>query len=72
MNARKRLEDLEARARQRPSVGPSGARRRMVGHLYRLAASRRGELSPDEAAEVEADNAAVRQRLASRRGEGGR
>lgn len=69
VNARKRLEDLEARAR--PSAGPSDARRRMVAHLYRLAAWRRGELGPEEAAEAEADNAAARARLASRRGEGG-
>ncbi len=70
-NVQRRLEVLEARARQRPSAGPSDARWRMVEHLGRVAAWRRGELGPDEAAEVEAESAAMRERLASRRREGG-
>jgi hypothetical protein len=44
----------------------------MVEHLDRVAALRRGELGPEEAAEVEALNAAFEGRLAQRRGEGGR
>lgn len=72
MNARRRLEELEARARQRPARHPSGARRRMMAHLYRLAAWRRGELGPEEAAEVEAESAAIERRRREIRGEGGR
>jgi hypothetical protein len=44
----------------------------MVEHLDRLAALRRGELGPAEAAEVEALNAAFEARLARLRGEGRR
>ncbi len=65
----RRLEALEARPR--PSA-PSGARARMVAHLYRLAAWRRGALGPDEAATFEADSAAVECRRREIRGEGGR
>ena len=44
----------------------------MVEHLDRMAKLKRGELEPEEAAEVEALNALLQRRLASRRGEGGR
>jgi len=44
----------------------------MVEHLDRVAALRRGELGPEEAAEVEAFNAAFESRLAQIRGEDGR
>ena len=75
MSTRRRLDALEERAmpgRDAPDAKPSDARRRMVEHLDRLAALRRGELGPAEAAEVEALNAAFEGRLAQRRGEGGR
>jgi hypothetical protein len=70
----RRLEALEARAmpsRDALESEPSDARRRMVEHLDRLAALKRGELGPEEAAEVEALNAAFEARLARIRGEGG-
>ena len=73
MSLERRLEALEARTmpgRNAPEAKPSDARRRMVEHLDRLAALRRGELGPEEAAEVEAYTAAVKGRFASRRGEG--
>ncbi|MDP9410793.1 MAG: hypothetical protein M3R38_10890 [Actinomycetota bacterium] len=63
---RDRLKALEARTP--PTPCPSDARRRMTEHLDRLAALRRGELSEEEAAEVRATNAALEERLASRRG----
>ena len=75
MSTRRRLEALEARtmpSRDVPEAKPSDARRRMVEHLDRVAALRRGELGPEEAAEVEAANDAFEGRLAQRRGEGGR
>ena len=75
MSARRRLEALEERAmpsRDAPESEPSDARRRMVEHLDRLAALRRGELGLTEAAEVEAATAAIEGRLAQIRGEGGR
>jgi hypothetical protein len=71
----RRLEALEERAmpRQRvPEAKPSEARRRMVEHLDQLAALKRGELDPEEAARVETTSAAIQSRLAARRGEGGR
>jgi hypothetical protein len=43
----------------------------MVGHLEQLAALRRGELGPEEAARVEALNAAFEDRLVEIRGRGG-
>jgi hypothetical protein len=43
----------------------------MREHLARVAALRRGELGPEEVAEVEAVNAAFKGRLAQIRGEGG-
>ena len=75
MSLERRLKVLEARAmpsRDAPESEPSDARRRMVKHLDRLAALRRGELGPEEAAEVEAANHAIEARLAEPRGEGGR
>jgi hypothetical protein len=42
----------------------------MTEHLGRVAALRRGELDHEEAAEVEAANAAFKSRLAQIRGEG--
>ncbi len=42
----------------------------MKAHLGRLTALRRGELGPEEAAEVEATNAAVERRIAEIWGEG--
>jgi hypothetical protein len=48
----------------------SDARRRMTEHLDRMARLKRGELGPEEAAEVEAANAAFEARLAQMRGEG--
>jgi hypothetical protein len=75
VSTRRRLEALEARAmpsRDAPESGPSDARRRMTEHLDRLAALRRCELGPEEAAEVEALNAAIEERLAQHRGEGRR
>jgi len=68
-----RLEALEERAmpRQRvPEAKPSDARRRMVEHLDQMARLKRGQLGPEEAAEVEALTVIVEARLASRRGEG--
>jgi hypothetical protein len=67
----RRLEALEGRMlwQRRPeSSTASSARERMKAHLDRLAALRRGELSEEEAAEVEALNAAFRRRLAAIRG----
>jgi hypothetical protein len=75
VNVRRRLELLEDRAMPRqqvPEAKPhqSDARRRMSEHLGRVAALRRGELGPEDAAEVEAFNAAFEDRLARIRGEG--
>ena len=75
MSLDRRLEALEERAmpRQRvPEAKPSEARRRMVEHLDQMAKLKRGELGPEEAAEVEALTAAVTRRFAARRGEDGR
>jgi hypothetical protein len=44
----------------------------MLEHLHQMARLKRGELGPEEAAEVEAYTAVVMRRFASRRGEGGR
>jgi len=74
VSVRSRLEALEGRVqvRQRGQEGSPQARARMLEHLDRVAALRRGDLDPEEAAEVEAISAAVGSRLVSRRGEGGR
>ena len=69
---RRRLESLEGRARQNGAGLPSSSRERMIEHLDQIASLRRGELGPQEAAEVEAVSAAVESRLASMRGEVGR
>ena len=68
------MEALEGRIQHRKRVpeGSPQARERMVEHLGQVARLRRGELGPEEAAEVEAVNAAVQRRFASRRGEVGR
>jgi hypothetical protein len=76
VSVRRRLESLEERAMQRQHVPEaklrqSDARQRMREHLRLLAAGRRGELGPEEAAEVESLNAAFEGRLARIRGEGG-
>jgi hypothetical protein len=76
VSMRRRLEALEEQAMTRrlvPEAKPhhSDARQRMRGHLGRVAALRRGELNHEEAAEVEAANAAFQGRLARIRGEGG-
>jgi hypothetical protein len=75
VSTRRRLEALEARAmssRDAPDAKHSDARRRMVEHLERASALRRGELDPQEATEVEAFTTAVKVRLASGWGEGRR
>jgi hypothetical protein len=51
--------------------GSLQAGERMVEHLDRVAALRRGVLGPEEAARVEAMSAAVESRLASRTEGGG-
>jgi hypothetical protein len=71
----RRLEALEERAIPKQHVPDvklpqSDARRHMREHLARVAALRRGELGPEEAAEVEAVSAAIKSRLAQIRGEG--
>jgi hypothetical protein len=75
VSVRRRLETLEERAMPRQHVPDvklrqSDARRHMREHLARVAALRRGELGPEEAAEVAAVNAAFESRLARIRGEG--
>ena len=74
MSVRRRLEALEGRAqfRQRIPEGSREARERMVAHLAQVRRLRRGELDPEEAAEVEAFTTAVKARLASGWGEGRR
>jgi hypothetical protein len=73
VSVRSRLEGLEGRARLRRSVseGSAQARARMLEHLEQMVRLKRGELGPEEAAEVEAANAAFEARLAQMRGEGG-
>jgi hypothetical protein len=73
VSRRRRLEALEARAmpsRYAADAKRSDARQRMVEHLDRVARLKRGELGLEEAAEVEAANAAFEARLAQMRGEG--
>jgi hypothetical protein len=72
---RRRLKALEEQAMPRQHVTEaklhqSDALQRMRDHLGRVAALRRGELGPEEAAEVEAVSAAIEGRLAQIRGEG--
>jgi cytochrome c556 len=74
VSVRSRLEALEAQAipsRDAPDAKRSYARRLMVEHLDRMARLKRGELGPEEAAEVKTANAAFEARLAQMRGEGG-
>ena len=68
MNARRRLEELEARAH--PAAVQSGARRRMKEHLDRIAGLRRAGATPQNNAELAAMSAALEGRRC--RGEGGR
>lgn len=77
MSMRRRIEVLEERAmptRHVPEakLRQSDARRHIREHLGRVAALRRGQLDSEEAAEVEALNAAFVGRLAQIRGEGRR
>jgi len=77
VSVRRCIEALEVHAMPRrrdpePKVPRSNVRRRMREHLERVAALRRGELDPEEAAEVEALTTAVQARLASGWGEGRR
>jgi hypothetical protein len=70
----RRLEILEEQARRQREAAPrpSGwARERMREHLDRLAGLRRSELDSEQAAEVEATDSAIRERLTALRGEGG-
>jgi hypothetical protein len=75
VSMRRRLEALEKHAMPGRRVAEaklphSDARRHMREHLGRVAALRRGELGPEEAAEVEAVSAVIESRLAQIRGEG--
>jgi hypothetical protein len=77
MSMRRCLETLEKRAMPRRHVPDvklrqSDARRHMREHLGRVAALRRGELGPEEAAEIEAVSAAFEGRWGQIRGEDGR
>jgi hypothetical protein len=74
LSLERRLEHLEDRAKRyvpEAKLHQSDARRHMREHLARVAALRRGRLDPEQAAEVEAVNAAFESRLARIRGEGG-
>jgi len=68
------LEALEGRVRQRQPGRSTDARQRMKAHLDQMAALRRGELSEEEVAEVEAMNVAFElereRRMRESRGEG--
>lgn len=70
MSLQRRLEDLERHRLRSRNREPSEARGQMVEHLDRVAALRRGELGPEEAAEVETMSMALEDRMASRRGVG--
>jgi hypothetical protein len=75
VSVKRRVRTLEERAMSRRRVPEaklpqSDARRHIGEHLARVAALRRGELGPEEAAEVEAVKAAFKGRLARIRGEG--
>ena len=74
MSVRSCLEALEGRTRlrRRVSEGSTQTRADMLEHLRQMARLKRGELEPEEAAEVEAYTAAVEGQFAWRRGEGGR
>lgn len=65
----RRLEALEARLKQASGSAHSTARPRMVAHLARVAAIRRGaEVSDEERAEIAKIEEAVRRRLKGREG----
>jgi hypothetical protein len=66
----RRVEALEGRRRQRQPERLTDAREHMKAHLDRLASLRRGELSEEEAAEVEATHATIKRRMREIRGEG--
>jgi hypothetical protein len=74
VSVRSRLEALEGRTRLRRRVSEGSTRTRadMLEHLCQMARLKRGELEPEEAAEVESYTAAVERQFALRRGEGGR
>ncbi len=69
-NVRRRLEALEDRIPLPKPPDRTEARARMKAHLDQVARLRRGELSDQETAEVEAVSAAVERQLAEIRGEG--
>jgi hypothetical protein len=82
MNLKRRIERIEAaqpKNHDEPSQNSDAvsderktdARRRMRKHLSLVARLRRGELGPEEAAEVESLNAAFEDRRRRIRGEGG-
>lgn len=70
-SVRRRLEALEDRIPLPKPPDRTEARARMKAHLGQVARLRRGELSYEEAAEVEAVSVAVERRLDEIRGEGG-
>ena len=70
MSIRRRLEVLEGRTPAPEPSGRSEAREWMRESLGRIARARRGELDPEEAAEVEAHVADIKRRMAESRGEG--
>jgi hypothetical protein len=72
VSIRRRLKALEAHSPDPEPSDRSEVRARMKESLDRIARLRRGELDPEEAAEVEREAAAVERRMAQRRGEGGR
>ncbi len=70
-NARRRLEGLEARARNtRPRTGSPDARRRMKARLDRIAELRRGGATVENNAELAATSEAVERRRRELRGGG--
>jgi hypothetical protein len=75
VSVQRRVRVLEERAMTRrrvpePLPRQSDARRRMMEHLALIARLRRGELGPEEAAEVESLNAAFEGRRGRIQGEG--
>ena len=70
-SVRRRLEVLEDRMPLPKPPGRTEAQARMRAYLDQVARLRRGELSEEEEAEVEAESVAVERRLAEIRGEGG-
>jgi len=66
MSLKRRLHSLESRVS--PPRSSSGIRERFREFLDRVAAMRRGELGPEEAAEVEAMSRALQQKFAEIRG----